>query len=242
MLFFVNQKYFIIKFLYLAAMITAVIFDLDGLLLNSERLWRQVEKEVFQEVGIKMSDEDCRLTMGNSTKQVIEYWQDRRPWKGMSPQQMEKEIISRMTERIKEKGKPMPGVQEILEFFAAKELPMAIASSSPLSLIIEAVTKLRISTYFEFFQSAEFEKEGKPHPAIYISTANRLEIPEEKCLVFEDSIPGIKAALLANMKVVAVPDKKDLNNNLFQLADMVIPSLADFDQNMYERLSGEVPA
>ena len=117
---------------------------------------------------------------------------------------------------------------EILEFFAKKNIPLAIASSSALSLIETVVDGLKIRKYFSVLYSAEHEKYGKPHPGVYISACEKLGIQPIHALAFEDSLNGILAAKSAKIRCIAVPEEINANNPKFAIADRILDSLLDF--------------
>ena len=110
-------------------MIQAVIFDMDGLLINSEPFWKAVEIEVFKKVGIELTVEKCLKTVGLRIDEVVTYWHDRKPWDHVSKKAIETEIVHKMIERITNEGEALPGVYDVVEFFWNQRMPMAIASS-----------------------------------------------------------------------------------------------------------------
>lgn len=186
-------------------MVKAAIFDMDGLLIDSEQFWRLSQKETLANVGIKLTNIDVLYTMGWRIDEVVAYWYSKQPWDGPTNSQIQQQIVDRVIEFIKSDGAPMPGVIKTLDFFIAKNIPMAIASSSSETIIDTVVDKLNIRKYFEHIYSAQHEQYGKPHPGTFISTANLLDVPPTNCLVFEDSPYGVLAAKAAKMKCVAVP-------------------------------------
>ena len=107
---------------------------------------------------------------------------------------------------------------------------MALASSSPMQLIHAVVEKLNIVSQLSIIQSAENEALGKPHPSVFLSTAHALGVPPVNCLVFEDSVNGVIAALAARMKVVAIPDTEQSNDPRFVVAHLRLPSLEAFSK------------
>ncbi len=212
-------------------MIQAVIFDMDGLLIDSEPFWKAVEIEVFKTVGIDLTIEMCLETVGLRIDEVVEYWHDKQAWSNKTKAAVELEIVDKMIERITYEGKALPGVYDILEFFWNKKIPMAIASSSYLSIIEAVVKRLKIKGLFEVLYSAEFEKYGKPNPATFITTAQKLGVSPMKCLVFEDSLNGVIAAKAARMITVAVPE---FDNPKFIIADKILNSLEDWNDVIFE--------
>jgi HAD superfamily hydrolase (TIGR01509 family) len=207
----------------------AVIFDMDGLLIDSEPLWRQAERAAFAEVGVILSDEDCELTMGFRTDEVIAYWYKRIGWSGASVEDVASGLIDRVRVLIIERGQALPGVYDTLELLEVRGMKMALASSSAMVLIEAVIDKLGIRGYFEVVCSAMDEVRGKPDPAVFLTAARRLGKKPGRCLVFEDSIAGVEAALAAQMSVVAVPAGNLAHHEAFARADLKLSSLQEFN-------------
>jgi sugar-phosphatase len=138
-------------------------------------------------------------------------------------------MIARVVELFLEKGEALPGVNELIAEVKRRELPLALASSSPMSMIEAITDKLGIKDQFDIMRSAADEEYGKPHPAVYINTVNDLQVPAEFCLTFEDTMAGVISAKAANMKVAAVPQKEHSHDKRYILADFQLNSLLDFD-------------
>ena len=205
--------------------IKAIIFDMDGVLIDSEPLWRKAEIETFAKLGLSFTDEMCMQTMGMRTKEVIEYWFKITPWEGKSVKEVEIDLLQRVTQLIVEEGDAMKGVENALRYFKNKGLKVALASSSSSSLIEAVIEKLQIKKYFEVIESAEYLDFGKPHPEIFTKTAKKLGVHANECLVIEDSFNGVLAAKSAMMKVVAIPDKESKNDDRFVIADYILNDL-----------------
>jgi len=210
----------------------AAIFDMDGVLIDSEPLWRRAEREVFGKVGVVLTKEMCLGTMGLRLDEVVRYWYQRFPWDGTDLQAVEEQVISAMHELISEEGKALGGVHETLERLRGADLMLAIASSSPLSLIETVVNKLEIRDFFQALCSADEDEFGKPHPAVYLRTADRLTVDPGECLVFEDSPLGVRSAKSAGMTVVAVPAADQYDDPRFNEADFKVRSLPEFSFDM----------
>jgi sugar-phosphatase len=130
----------------------------------------------------------------------------------------------------------MPGLIEIIEWLSAKKIPMALASSSPMQLINGLMKHYGIFNVFQVICSAEHEEQGKPHPAVFLTTSRKLALLPEELLVFEDSFNGVIAAKAARMKCVAIPAKEHYNQTRFTAADLVLPSLSVFASSHWDRL------
>jgi len=217
-------------------MIRAVIFDMDGLLIDSEPLWQEAEIKTFREVGVPLTKERTKETMGFRVDEVVEHWFLHYPWKSPSKKDVEAKVVKRVIEFIQEKGKARKGAEKIIRLFAKKKIPMAIASSSQTEIINAVLDKVSIRKYIKVAYSAEHELYGKPHPGVYITAAKKLHVEPESCLAFEDSPNGVLSTKAAKMKCIAVPDATVRNNAVFSIADMVIDSLEDFRLKYLERV------
>lgn len=209
-------------------MFQAAIFDMDGLLINSEPLWHKAGIKVFASVGVHLDEAQCRETTGVRIDQVVQLRHRQQPWDIKSLAQVEAEIIEEVQSLALSEGTAMPGVQELLEELARRRFRIALASSSPLDMIKAVVQHLGIDGYFTTLRSAASESEGKPHPAVYLSTAAALAMPPRACLAFEDSVPGVISAHAAGMSVVAVPDPHHYARPEFEVAILKLPSLSEF--------------
>lgn len=198
---------------------------MDGVIIDSEPLWREAEKIIFKTVGLDFTDDMCRETMGMRLYEVVEYWYDKLGWEGKSLKQIEIELLATVTDLIIEKGEAMEGVHSSLNYFKSKGLKLALASSSAMSLITTVLNKLELSSYFEAVNSAEHLDFGKPHPMVFIKTAQELNVKPINCLVIEDSFNGLIAAKAALMKTIVVPDKENWDNPNFNIADFNLTSL-----------------
>lgn len=185
----------------------AVIFDMDGVLIDSEPLWKIAMEEVFLSVGCNLTRKDFQRTVGLRLDEVIEYWYNVAGWEGVSPNEVEKRIVERMISLIQENGKPLEGVIETLNYLSEHSFKIGLATSSYNILIETVLNALNIRDRFEVVHSAEDEEYGKPHPAVYLTVAEKLGVNPLKCMVIEDSLNGIIAGKAARMKVVCIPEK-----------------------------------
>lgn len=209
--------------------IDAVIYDMDGVIIDSEPLWREAEKITFKTVGLHFTDDMCRETMGMRLYEVVEYWYDKLGWEEKSLKQIEEELLATVTHLIIEKGEAMDGVYSSLEYFKNKGVKLALASSSAMSLIETVLQKLQLKQYFDVINSAEHLDFGKPHPMVFIKTAQELNTKPVNCLVIEDSFNGLIAAKAALMKTIVVPDNENWDNPNFNIADFNIRSLTQLN-------------
>lgn len=208
----------------------AVIYDMDGLIIDSEPFWRQAEMKVFATVGLMLTEQDCIQTTGFRFDEVVEHWYHKKPWTGRTKQQIHDEVLDEMENAITHHAEAMNGVHSSLDFFKNKGMKMAVASSSAMRLIKATVKKLKIESYFDLLVSAEHETHGKPHPAVFLRTAEMLNVRAEKCLVLEDSFNGLLAAKAAKMKCAVVPYPQDYNNPKLIIADWKLKSLKEIEK------------
>lgn len=185
----------------------AVIFDMDGVLIDSEPLWKIAMQEVFDEVGCPLTRKDFQKTVGLRIDEVIDFWYHEVGWEGYSKQEVEDMIMQRMVVLIHENGDPLPGVLETIDFLKKKGLKIGLATSSYSILIDAVLDALGIANQFDKTHSAEHEKYGKPHPSVYLTVAEELNVNPKHCLVIEDSLNGVIAGRAAKMKVVCIPEK-----------------------------------
>ena len=195
----------------------AVIFDMDGVIIDTEKIWKQAEWEVFSALGVEVTLENSKVTESMTTSEVAHYWFEKFPWKGKSLQETEQLVIRRVSELIESEECLIPGVKSFLEDLRSQNFKIGLATNSPLVIIPTVLGRLQITHLFDTISSAEMEEKGKPHPAVYLTTAKKLKVAPENCLVIEDSYSGMLAAKHAGMEVAAFTNgDKEL---AFEIAD-----------------------
>ncbi len=219
-------------------MLKAVIFDMDGLLIDSEQFWRQAEIEVFASVGVHLTPSLCSHTMGLRIDEVVEYWYQRYPWDRVPKYKIADHIVSRVQQLIGQEGTAKTGVHELLSYLATQNVKIALASSSDYKLIDTVLDRLNIRSYFDVVYSATEEDYGKPHPGVYLTTAKKIDIPPTCCLALEDSITGVLAAKSARMSCIAVPEGYPSYDPQFVIADHIVGSLLDIQPEQWLALRG----
>jgi mannitol-1-/sugar-/sorbitol-6-/2-deoxyglucose-6-phosphatase len=213
-------------------MVEAVIFDMDGLLIDSEPLWREAEVSLFNSLGVPLTEEMAHETTGLRTDSLVAYWHKRYPWKTPPQKEVGRLLEESVIKLVKEKGDAKPGVKKVFSIFSDNGLPIAIASSSPMALIETVIDKLGLAPYMSAVGSAHYEDFGKPHPAVYLSTAKKLGAAPENCLAFEDSVNGVLSAKAARMKCIAVPEPEFFEDKRYGIADIILNTLEDFTPRM----------
>ena len=206
----------------------AVIFDMDGVLIDSEPTWKIAMEQAFKAVGCPLTPKEFQKTTGMRIDEVVSYWHEVAPWKDASIKEVENSIVDKMAELILKEGVALEGVVETLHFLKEKKIKIGLATSSYRRLIDAVLTKLCIQNFFDVTHSAENEKFGKPHPGVYLTTAEALKCTPKRCLVIEDSLNGIISGKAATMEVVCIPKKSHLPNPKLILADYHFGSMFDF--------------
>jgi HAD superfamily hydrolase (TIGR01509 family) len=211
-------------------MLQAVIFDMDGLLVDSEPLWAEAADEVFKQYNVSLTAEQYVTTTGLRTKEFLQWWFRHFKIEEEELTKAEKRILELILHKVKFKAKILPGVDHIFEFFYKKQFKIGLASSSPLDLIELVVEMTGISKYLNAVASAEELPYGKPHPLVYLNCAEALEVSPVECICFEDSFNGMIAAKAAKMKCVIVPHHAQLKDERWGAADLKLSSLQNFGE------------
>lgn len=208
--------------------LNTVIFDMDGLLIDSEPLWSEAATEVFAYYGKKMSVADFASTTGLRTSEFVSWWLRDYKFDSAELEKASKKIIDLVIEKIRLKGEAMPGLEYILDFFQQKNFKIGLATSSPLIVADTVINLLHIKDYIQAITSAEKLQHGKPHPQVYLDCAETLQSSPLECVCFEDSVNGMIAAKAARMKCVVVPAYSQQKDEKWGVADLKISSLKNF--------------
>ena len=179
-------------------MLAAVIFDMDGVLIDSEPFWQRAQIAVFSELGHPHTVEDCESTIGVRIDQLVAHWYRLRPWSGPTQEEVVQRILDRVNALILSEGQAKAGVLEALDLIEARGLKVGLATSSPFAMVEAVLGKLGIRDRFMAVHSAEIERFGKPHPDVYIHAAEKLGVEPMHCLAIEDSSPGSLAGKAAS--------------------------------------------
>ena len=205
----------------------AMIFDMDGVLIDSEPFWRRAEIKCFGEVGLTLTEEDCFKTVGLRIDEVANYWFERSPWPEVAPSVIADRIVEEMAALISAEGVPAPGAQAAIEAVQGEGWRIALASSSSMRLIETVLKSFGWHSHFEVVRSAENESHGKPHPAVYLATVRALGLESADCVAIEDSANGMISALEAGMRCIAIPEAATRHDPRFESATWRFDSLTD---------------
>jgi len=212
--------------------IKAIIFDMDGVIIDSEPFWKIAEENVFKSVGVTITPELSEITQALTTADVTQFWFNRQPWESKTKKEVEHEVINQVEQLIQSNGIAIEGVQDILPQLKRGGYKIGLATNSPQRLIQVVLTKLNLSDYFDVVSSGEDEQQGKPHPAVYFTVAKKLGVEPESCMVFEDSHSGLTAAKSAGMRAIAITGDNNRNDPKYTIADGRIRNFLEFDLSL----------
>jgi len=210
-------------------MINTVLFDMDGLLLDTEPLWGESMLRVAQKHKIPVTEARFKETTGLRIYEVTDYWAIHYPWKGKMPGEIADEILEDIIANAEKNGSVLKGVEKALKLLKKHKYKIGLASSSPKHMIDALVGHFGLTKYFDCISSADAVELGKPHPAVFLYCAACLGSKPNECLVLEDSVNGMIAGKAARMKVIVVPDELHFDDPRFSLADAKLRSMEDFD-------------
>lgn len=214
-------------------MIQAAIYDMDGLLVDTEWLWQDAELQVFPALGVPLTREMCLQTMGMRVEEVVTYWNEQYPFS--QPEDIVvRDILDAVTALILKKAELKEGVLHSIELMQSRGYALAVASSSPSVLIETVLRRFGLWDAFPLFRSAENEAYGKPHPAVYLRTAEALGVAPTTCLALEDSFNGLLSAKSARMRTIVVPDPSQFDELRWVIADIKLNSLTELNGTMLD--------
>jgi HAD superfamily hydrolase (TIGR01509 family) len=189
-----------------AARAEAVVFDMDGVLVDTEHLWDEVREALTEEWGGRYTPDAQEAMMGMSSPEWSRYLHETVGLEP-NPETINREVVRRMLVRYETDLPVVPGALQAVRRLAEAGLRLAVASSSNRPLIDAVVGRLGLSQYFEVTVSSEEVAHGKPSPDVYLETARRLGVRPKQCIAVEDSASGIQSAQRAGMRVVAYPNR-----------------------------------
>lgn len=211
-----------------AAPVRAVIFDMDGLLVDTTPLWRRVGNSAFAELGVDVTPfVETGAVMGLSMGDAMAAFRSYAGWEPTDHPELEATIEAGVIAGVQARLELMPGAIEALDFCDAEGLSMAVASGSPAPFIEAVLERFGLRARFAAVCSAADEPMGKPHPGIFLRAAAELGVPARQCAVVEDALAGCVAAKAASMRVVVVPDGPAVGDPRLAIADIVVGTLAD---------------
>ena len=208
--------------------ILAAIFDMDGLLVDSEPLWDQAELDVIASLGVDISRRhELPDTLGLRIDMVVDLWFAQQPWNGPSRQEVTESIITRAIALVEETKPLLPGVREAVALCKSQGIKVGLASASPLHMLEKVLTMFDLRDDFDALASAEKLPYSKPHPQVYLDCAAKLGIDPLNCVALEDSVNGMIASKAARMRSIVVPAHENQEDPRFVLADVKLTSLTE---------------
>ena len=205
----------------------AVIFDLDGVLADSEPWWNEIDAKLLSEYGVTYRGEHHREVLGVSYQLAVEFYK-----KAFSISAPAEELMRRRGEIAAEffahRVGLFPRVKEVLEELQQMKLHLAVATSSVSASARPFLDRHQLTTFFKVIITGDEIERGKPHPDIYLRAAEKLRVAPNECLVIEDSLSGVAAAKAAKMRVAAIPDRRFVDALEYKKqADWLVGSLSE---------------
>ncbi|MFH1835530.1 MAG: HAD family phosphatase [Methanobacteriota archaeon] len=212
----------------------AVLFDLDGVLVDSESISREASDTVLARHGIVLEDEERKLVFGRRT---IDNYRRHVESRGvdLDPEKLVEEKVEYFNELIKGRLKPLPGVLELLGALDDAGVKKAVVSSSPLDRVNASLEEVGLLLEFELVISGDCCKKGKPDPGPFLLAVEKMGVKPSECVVIEDAEAGILAANAGGILVVAVKSPNTHGQDLSS-ADRIVESLTEVDLELLRSL------
>jgi len=212
--------------------ILAAIFDMDGLLIDSEPLWDRAELEVIAGLGVDVSRRnELPDTLGLRIDMVVDLWFAQQPWAGPGREEVTERIIQRAISLVEEERPLLPGVRHAIALCKANGLLVGLASASPLHMLEKVLAMFELRESFDALASAEKLPYSKPHPQVYLDCAAKLGVDPLTCVALEDSVNGMIASKAARMRAIVVPDAEHRQDPRYVLANVKLDSLDQLTLN-----------
>ncbi|MCS2167186.1 hexitol phosphatase HxpB [Scandinavium manionii] len=206
--------------------ILAAIFDMDGLLIDSEPLWDRAELDVIAGLGVDISRRnELPDTLGLRIDMVVELWFAQQPWNGPSREEVTARIISRAISLVEEQRPLLAGAREAIALCKSQGLKIGLASASPLHMLEKVLAMFDLREQFDALASAEKLQYSKPHPQVYLDCAAKLGVDPLTCVALEDSVNGMIASKAARMRSIVVPEHENQADPRYVLANVKLSSL-----------------
>ena len=207
----------------------AAIFDMDGLLLDTEPLWGVSMLKVAEQYQVPVGPDFFKYTTGLRIYEVTEFWKEKFPWPGTATaQQIADDILDDIIALSKQEADIMPGALQTLQWLRSNDIKIGLATSSPTRMLDALIDHFGLRSYFDVLTSADTAIFGKPHPEVYMQCAHALNAATWDCVALEDSVNGMISAKAARMKVIVVPEEARFHDPRFGLADAKLHSLEAF--------------
>jgi len=217
-------------------MIEAAVFDMDGLMIDSQPFWQDAQLDIFPQVGVAITRQDTIDTTGMRVDEIVQMSYAKSPWESVSREEVCNRIVDRVIELVQAHKPAMPGLSHAIDVCRRAGLKLAVASSSPMTLIDATIDALDLHDVFQVIVSGADLKFSKPHPAVYLNACDALSVPPQRCVALEDSFVGLLAAKAAQMKTIVIPDSP---REHFVIADRQLSSLQELTDDLLTSLGDQ---
>ena len=220
--------------------ITAVIFDMDGVLFDTERMYMECWREAAEPRGLKNVDEISKACIGRTLQGTKEVFEAAKAEQGIvvSFEELHEDCSRRFQKKEEREGLPeKPGVHEILEYLKENEVPVALASSTRKAAVMEHLNRAGITGYFQKIVCGDMVDHGKPAPDIYVKACEEMGVKPEQAMAVEDSFNGIRSAHAAGLFTVMVPDQLPPTEEILTIVDKKCDSLTELQTQLPELLA-----
>ena len=208
-------------------MIKAVIFDMDGTLIDSQPIWYQVSTDFFQKNGFPVTMDDMIKLTGSPVAKLVDYVLQAYGQKDKERAQLITGLMDYAVSEILAAKPLLPNVKDVLAQLKQQGIKMAVASASPRNMLQGIVDSCGIAEYFDYLASAEELDYNKPHPAVYLHAAQQLGVNPTECFAVEDSVLGMISGKAASMKTVVIPAQAEWDDSRWALADFKLANIAE---------------
>lgn len=210
-------------------MIDTVIFDMDGVIIDSEPIHKKLEWEFFQQLGLHLTQEEFQSFTGQSGKNIFSYLKNKYKL-SQSVEWMEQKSTERFLNHLKSNPKmsPIDGTTALIEGLKAQNIQLILASSATMSNIEAVMDMFDFHHFFPIKLSGADLEHSKPHPEIFLKAAQLGQTSPDQCIVIEDSSNGVKAAKAANMKCVGFQNPNSGNQDI-KMADLIVHSMTELN-------------
>lgn len=208
------------------------IFDMDGVLLDSEPHWRKAQIELLEQLGIKVTEEECILyTMGKRIDDIAAFWIERFNLT-VDQNVFASSLLEKTASLICHRAAAREGIYTLIEFLQNNGCRIALATSSSYPIISAVLEKLEMKGVFELTLSADDVENGKPLPDVYLEVCRLLGVPTNNAIALEDSITGVRSAVCAKITTIAIPEQIsqefDIANHIVGHLDEVVGILSEY--------------
>lgn len=207
-------------------MIKGAVFDMDGLMFDSERLVYEIWQSMLDEIGLEYNVDIYKNTVGLRADNTEKYYKSIYG-KDFDYAALKAKSRQLFYERVEREGVPVKkGLFEMLEYLKTQNIKISLATSTSSQTALKLLKMANVYDYFDAFVCGDDVKNGKPHPEVFLTAADRLKLAPKSCAAFEDSINGIKSASAAGMKTVMVPDFLQPTDEVLSLIDFICEDLS----------------